>query len=711
MKEKNILESLTWRRLTNASLVYIIATCILSYPLVVNLTSASRLDNGDARLNAWAISWVAHQLVENPIELFEANIFYPLRHSLAYSEHLTLQGLLALPLLAITDDLVLTNNLILLFSMFASALGMYFLAWTLTKNHLASILTGLFFSFAPFRFNRLPHIQMQLYAFLPVALAGIHLFITNKNRRWLLVFSGAFVLQTLAGTYLGAISAVAILAALITLLPNTLAWRKCALLGASFMTSLSILAPFAMPYLWVNRELGVEWELNGLSVLSATPIDYLASSSRLYHGISTEWFNSPKPTDFLFPGLTLLVLGFLGMWLTFRNNSKLRIGLCYGAILVTGVVLSMGPNTPIYPFLYENIVFFRGLRALTRFAILPLLSLSIFSAFALSWLFDKFDRPCRPLLLALPISLFFIVESTGIPYALKPHVDDPPKVYTWLNDQAPGPFVELPFKVVDTRYMFWGRHHGFRPTLNGDSGFIPMSHQWIKIALSRFPSPDSVTILQQLQVRYVILHLKAFRPRALSRILKGLEEYASTIRPIRNFGDQLVYEVVQTPNLKSKKKSTKVTSKTLVLSQKIIKKENPLSEKYLTIDIDLPVARKIEIFQLHYGANPRTPVSKIEILVENDQNELQIIWETPDYWPGIASLVTGLLNTPLDGTQTIEIDPLYTKRFKLRLKGIDGLLPDPTLLGIFGTQEKTSFLEKTPGNDKRSQSQPYGKDS
>ena len=104
MKEKNILESLTWRRLTNASLVYIIATCILSYPLVANLTSASRLDNGDARLNAWAISWVAHQLVENPIELFEANIFYPLRHSLAYSEHLTLQGLLALPLLAITDD-------------------------------------------------------------------------------------------------------------------------------------------------------------------------------------------------------------------------------------------------------------------------------------------------------------------------------------------------------------------------------------------------------------------------------------------------------------------------------------------------------------------------------------------------------------------------------------------------------------------------------
>ena len=172
-----------------------------------------------------------------------------------------------------------------------------------------------------------------------------------------------------------------------------------------------------------------------------------------------------------------------------------------------------------------------------------------------------------------------------------------------------------------------------------------------------------------------------------------------------------MYEVVQTPNLKSKKQSTKVTSKTLVLSHKIIKKENPVSEKYLTIDIDLPVARKIEILQLHYGANPRTPVSKIEILVENDQNELQIIWETPDYWPGIASLVTGLLNTPLDGTQTIEIHPMYTKRFKLRLKGIDGLLPDPTLLRILGTQEKTSFLEKKPGNDKRSQSQPYGKDS
>ncbi|MGH9337160.1 MAG: hypothetical protein ACRD21_25730, partial [Vicinamibacteria bacterium] len=144
--------------------IYLIATVILSYPLAFHPKSLSRLDNGDARLNAWAISWVAHQVVHDPLRLFEANTFHPLPHSLAYSEHLAALGVLALPILWLTDNLVLTTNLLLLLAMFASALGMYWLARTLTGSHLASLLAGIFFSFATFRFNRLPHLQMQLYA-------------------------------------------------------------------------------------------------------------------------------------------------------------------------------------------------------------------------------------------------------------------------------------------------------------------------------------------------------------------------------------------------------------------------------------------------------------------------------------------------------------------------------------------------------------------
>ena len=248
--------------------------------------------------------------------------------------------------------------------------------------------------------------------------------------------------------------------------------------------------------------------MSGLGGLSATPKAYLASSSHLYRTLSEAVTTEAERTDYLFPGLTLLVLGVAGLVTLLKDPARRRIGICYAGILVAGMVLSFGPSTPLYPFLYEHVVFFRGLRALTRFGLLPLLSLSVFSAFALAWLFEGSGRLHRRKAACAAIGLFFAFESNALPYRLAPHRDEPPEVYAWLRDHAkPGPIVELPFKVVDTRYMFWARHHDFRPTLNGDSGFIPMSHQWMKIALSRFPSPDAIALVRRLSVRYVVLHL------------------------------------------------------------------------------------------------------------------------------------------------------------------------------------------------------------
>jgi hypothetical protein len=94
-----------------AALIYAVATVVLSYPLALDPASLSRLDNGDARLNAWAMSWVAHQVVHDPLRLFEANTFHPLPHSLAYSEHLALLGILCASASPLHRRSVLTGNL------------------------------------------------------------------------------------------------------------------------------------------------------------------------------------------------------------------------------------------------------------------------------------------------------------------------------------------------------------------------------------------------------------------------------------------------------------------------------------------------------------------------------------------------------------------------------------------------------------------------
>jgi hypothetical protein len=652
---------------------------VLSYPLAFHPKSFSRLDNGDARLNAWAVSWVAHQLAQDPLHLFDANIFHPVGGSLAFSEHLTLQGLLSLPLLEATDDLVLTTNLLLLFSMWATAAAMYFLAKTLTGNDLASLLAGLFFSFATFRFNRLPHLQMQLYAFLPLFLAFWHRYLGERKTKDLLLVGLFFTLQALSGTYLGAMAAVALAAALASLLPfSRLSGRDLVRVLAMLLLSAIALVPFASPYLRVHRELGIEWDLPGVASLAATPSSYFASSSHLYRGLSSGLFRDHPPTDYLFPGLSVSLLALTGAVVLARNSGQSRrVLLCYLLIFAFGFLISLGPRTPFHPFLYDHVVFFRGLRALARFGLLPLFSLSVLAAAGASWLFSERGLR-RPRLAAAGIALFFIAESTALPYELSPWKDEPPEVYRWLGgrEAKPGPIVELPFKIIDTHYMFWARHHGFRPMLNGDSGFVPVSHYWIKEALTRFPSPDSVALLRRLKVRYVLIHMGAFREGQLLPLLAGLDRHRADLVPAWDFGKDVVYEVV--PERSSLARRPDEAFVPLIVQGSVpaaLFDGDTRSPVSLPVSsgpsFTIPAGEKLAAIELHYGRVPRVPVERIEILNETGQTA----WTTPSVWPALTELVSGLLANPRDGIQTVAVEgsiQLGQGKLELRFQGVGG---------------------------------------
>ena len=78
-----------------------------TWPLAGAPAHWSRIDNGDAALNIWAVNWVGSHLPHDPAHLFEANIFYPERHTLAYSEMMLVQGLLAVPIVELGGSPVL----------------------------------------------------------------------------------------------------------------------------------------------------------------------------------------------------------------------------------------------------------------------------------------------------------------------------------------------------------------------------------------------------------------------------------------------------------------------------------------------------------------------------------------------------------------------------------------------------------------------------
>jgi hypothetical protein len=665
-----------------ALLLYVVATVLLTYPLALHPSSHSRLDNADAQLNAWAISWVAHQAPRNPLELFQANTFHPLPNSLAFSEHLFLPGVIAAPILSISNDLVLTNNALLFFGIVLSALGMYVLVYRLTQDPLAAFLAGLFFSFAPYRFVRLPHIQMQIYGFLPLALAGLHLFFDTGKKRWAVAFAAFFVFQALSGTYLAAITAVAcgLVVAVLGIGRRLPLRRWIGLAGASGLAGLALL-PFVRPYLWVNRTLGIEWDLDGVTSLSATVASYFASPSRAHRGWTETLLAQSEVTDYLFPGFVLIGLGVLGGWVLFSKRTEIEhprlTAICYLAVLVAGFIISLGPRTPFYPILYEYILFFRGLRALTRFGLLPLLSLCIFSGFALAWLLGKLRSRPRRIWVASAIAAVFIAESAVIPLSLERFEDDPPEVYEWLKGQGgERPIVELPYKRMDTRYMFWARHHGFRPMLNGDSGFIPQSHVWMREIFLRFPSADSLELLRSLDVSHVVVHLGAYRNnvRRLTRLMDDLKRYEKQLPTVASFGRDLVVCVEGEEQWSKQHPSgapLAIKSGPTLLVDGGLDAVWQGEKERSTIEVVLREAAVINGLKLHYGRTPRVPVTRLEIEARNEHGEWIKKWESPDGWPALTPIVVSLLDDPADGIQVLSFDPMQTDALRLIVTGYE----------------------------------------
>ena len=72
-------------------LVFTALTAVMTYPQALHMHDGVH-DDGDPLMVTWMLAWVAHQLPRAPAHLFDANIFYPERNTLAYSETLLVPG-------------------------------------------------------------------------------------------------------------------------------------------------------------------------------------------------------------------------------------------------------------------------------------------------------------------------------------------------------------------------------------------------------------------------------------------------------------------------------------------------------------------------------------------------------------------------------------------------------------------------------------------
>src|SRR6185436_4062876 len=144
-----------WSLPSSVTVLYLAIALVMTWPLATVMTRQIAGDVGDTLFNCWILLWTSGQILRaisgDPgalAQYWNGNIFYPAPLTLAFSEHLTPQMLQALPVLAVSGNIVLAYNVLFLATIVLSGLGMYLLVRELIGQPLAACLAGLAFAFA-----------------------------------------------------------------------------------------------------------------------------------------------------------------------------------------------------------------------------------------------------------------------------------------------------------------------------------------------------------------------------------------------------------------------------------------------------------------------------------------------------------------------------------------------------------------------------------
>lgn len=288
--------------------LYVLVSLAWLFPLLGRFGSAYPNDAGDPVLNTWLLWWSTHAWPFTRA-WWNAPMFHPAPDVMAFSELLV--GLLPVsaPIQWLTGNPVAAYNTVFVLSFPLCALSACALAFEITGRRAASLVAGLAFMLAPYRMQQLSHLQVVSYYWAPLVLMALHRYRRDPRRRWLVLFAGGWLAQSLVNGY--ALFHLSILIGLWIVwfmrpvraaAPILLAWGLAALL----------LAPALWHYQVVHRSLHLVRDINEIKRFGADISQVLAAPPLLqfWGGL----LPGARPETALFPGLTLLVLAGAAAW-------------------------------------------------------------------------------------------------------------------------------------------------------------------------------------------------------------------------------------------------------------------------------------------------------------------------------------------------------------------------------------------------------------
>ncbi len=302
--------SVPWARELLIVLAFCLLTAAMTWPSVLHMRDAVSGRN-DPYLTAYTLWWDYHATFTEPLNLYNANILYPHRYTLAFSEHCYGIALVFFPLFALGLRPLTVHGIAAFLGIALSGYGAFRLARTLTASAGVAWTAGIMFAFMPYRFGMMGQLMYLFSVWVPLLFEALVLFTrarTPRRATWLGVTFFMLGLSTMSWFLLSVIPftlAAAILLTRYQLWRNREFWlRGAAALGVASL----LLGPFVLPYYLASRLYGFKRRIDEVKAHSAHAVSWLVAEGRnnLWRGMGTSFEDSNKFQ--MFPGLSLILL-------------------------------------------------------------------------------------------------------------------------------------------------------------------------------------------------------------------------------------------------------------------------------------------------------------------------------------------------------------------------------------------------------------------
>jgi hypothetical protein len=684
---------------------------------------------GDPLLTTWILAWDVHKLFTDPQNLFQANIFYPYKNVLAYSENLLASSLLAAPILILSRNPILAHNGVFLLSFILSGFGTYLLVRHLTCNPYAGLFSGIIFAFSPYKFSHLGHLQLLTTQWIPFCFLFLHRLLETHRWRDLFLFWLFFILQALSSSYyalfLSFSLGIWLVAYGLISRRNFLSslWSK---LGGFVILSVLVLYPVSRPYFKVQEEMGFTRTLEEVKLFSADLKNYLGVPhfNKLYGKVLVRF---AKTEAMLFPGTLALLFAGLGILLVIRHlkwkapslerslflKSVPIIG-AYGSMIISAGILSLGPQPHFfgitfegpYQILYHYVPGFQGLRVPSRWGMMVSFGLSVLAGYGVLPLLRNPGSSERnkkylsflraPFLVCGILSALLVMEYNTTPISLHkvPVGEQVPEVYRWLAKQEGDfPIFELPLQSNlqdywrEAPYVYFSTYH-WKKLINGYSGFSPPLAILIHQVMEAFPDETSLQILQRLGTRYLIIHSETYPPWYVRRLLQDLECFNDRLTLREKFGEAYLYEINGLKGGLENRKPVNLSPRSLQ-EIRVARSNYNSEEAELAVDGNLKTRWTTKIPQkpdmyfelelknispvsgvlLHMGSSMPEYPRQFQVEVSTDGTG----WEPVNLLPGsLLSLAESAIQTPKHPRLNLAfVQPLETKFIRISQTGQD----------------------------------------